>query len=57
MEILPALNKPTVSALTDDAWVDLMVVLGEREARDLIPELRARGAQGIVEFALNKVVE
>jgi ATP phosphoribosyltransferase len=57
VEILPALNKPTVSALTDDAWVDLMVVLGEREARDLIPELRARGAQGIVEFALNKVVE
>jgi len=57
VEILPALNKPTVSALTDDAWVDLMVVLGERQARDLIPELRARGAQGIVEFALNKVVE
>jgi ATP phosphoribosyltransferase len=56
IEILPAMNKPTVSALTDDGWVDLMVIVGERQARDLIPELRRRGAEGIVEFPLNKVV-
>jgi ATP phosphoribosyltransferase len=56
IDILPAMNKPTVSALTDDGWVDLMVIVGERQARDLIPELRRRGAEGIVEFPLNKVV-
>jgi ATP phosphoribosyltransferase len=55
-DILPAMNKPTISALTDDGWVDLMVIVGERQARDLIPELRRRGAEGIVEFPLNKVV-
>jgi len=56
LEVLPSMNKPTVSALTDDGWVDLMVILGERQARDLIPDLRRRGAEGIVEFPLNKVV-
>jgi ATP phosphoribosyltransferase len=56
LEVLPSMNKPTVSALTDDGWVDLMVIVGEREARDLIPDLSHRGAEGIVEFPLNKVV-
>lgn len=56
IDVLPAMNKPTVSALTDDGWVDLMVIVGERQARDLIPDLRRRGAEGIVEFPLNKVV-
>jgi ATP phosphoribosyltransferase len=56
LEILPALNKPTISALTDDAWVDLTVVLGEKQSRELIPELKRLGAQGIVEFPLNKVI-
>lgn len=55
-KILPSMNKPTISALSDDDWVDVMVIVGEREARDLIPELRRRGAEGIVEFPLNKVV-
>lgn len=56
LDVLPALNKPTISALTDDGWVDLMVIVGEKQARDLIPDLRRRGAEGIVEFPLNKVV-
>lgn len=56
LEVLPSMNKPTVSALTDDGWVDLMVIVGERQARDLIPDLSRRGAEGIVEFPLNKVV-
>ena len=57
LAVLPALQKPTIAALTDDEWVDLTVVLEERVARDLIPELKRMGAQGIVEFPLNKVIE
>jgi ATP phosphoribosyltransferase len=54
--VLPALQKPTVSTLTDPDWVDVIVVLDERIARDLIPELKRLGAQGIVELPLNKVI-
>jgi ATP phosphoribosyltransferase len=56
LEVLPAMQKPTISALTDEGWVDLMVILSEKQARDLIPELKRRGATGIVEFPLNKVI-
>ena len=56
LSLLPSLNTPTVSALTDDSWVDIMVVLEEKVARDLIPELKRNGAEGIVEFPLNKVI-
>ncbi|MDH4224656.1 MAG: ATP phosphoribosyltransferase [Deltaproteobacteria bacterium] len=56
LRVLPSLNKPTISALTDPDWVDVTVVLDERVARDLIPELKRLGAQGIVEFPLNKVI-
>jgi len=54
--VLPAGLKPTISALSDENWVDVLVILGERDARDMIPELKARGAEGIVEFPLNKFV-
>jgi ATP phosphoribosyltransferase len=54
--VLPPQQKPTISALTDEAWVDVVVILGEREAREMIPEFKARGAEGIVEFPLNKFV-
>ena len=56
LAILPALMKPTIAALTDDSWVDLTIVLDESKARELIPELKRRGAQGITEFPLNKVI-
>lgn len=56
LAILPALHQPTIAALTDDAWVDVTVILDELQARDLIPELKALGAQGITEFPLNKVI-
>ncbi|MCZ6472107.1 MAG: ATP phosphoribosyltransferase [SAR324 cluster bacterium] len=56
LEILPSLNKPTIAALTDEDWVDVTVVLDELVARDLILELKERGAQGITEFPLNKVI-
>lgn len=56
LEVLPSMNTPTVSQLTDDRWVDVLVILEERVARDLIPELKRHGAEGIVEFPLNKVI-
>jgi ATP phosphoribosyltransferase len=56
LEVLPSMNTPTVSQLTDDRWVDVLVILEERVARDLIPELKRQGAEGIVEFPLNKVI-
>ncbi len=56
LKVLPSLNTPTVSPMTDENWVDVLVILEERVARDLIPELKRGGAQGIVEFPLNKVI-
>jgi len=56
LKVLPSLNTPTVSPMTDENWVDVLVILEERVARDLIPELKRGGAHGIVEFPLNKVI-
>ena len=53
---LPALQKRTVSALSDDKWVAVSTVLEERAVRELIPKLRAAGGRGIVEYPLNKIV-
>jgi len=54
--LLPALHTPTVSPLSDDGWYAVETVLDEPAARKLIPELKRAGAQGIIEFGLNKVV-
>ena len=56
LEVLPAMNTPTISALTDRDWADVLVILDEKQARELIPELKRQGAQAIVEFPLNKVI-
>lgn len=53
---LPALKKPTMSPLSDDGWVAAEIVIEEKVSRDLIPELKRAGAEGIVEYPLNKVV-
>lgn len=53
---LPALRTPTVSPLADGAWVAIEIIIGEKEARALIPKLKRAGAEGIVEYPLNKVV-
>jgi ATP phosphoribosyltransferase len=53
---LPALRRPTLSPLTDDGWVALETILDERVVRDLIPPLKELGAEGIIEYPLNKVV-
>jgi ATP phosphoribosyltransferase len=54
--LLPALRNPTVSPLAGDDWVAVNTILEERTVRDLIPRLKAAGAEGIVEFPLNKIV-
>ncbi len=54
--ILPAMHSPTISHQTDPAWVSLEVMLDEKQARDLIPRLKRRGASGIIEYPLNKVI-
>ncbi len=54
--LLPALQRPTVSPLSDDQWVAVNTIIEERTVRELIPRLKSVGAQGIVEFPLNKIV-
>ena len=54
--LLPALQRPTVSPLSDADWVAVSTVLEERDVRELMPRLRAAGAHGIVEYPLNKIV-
>jgi ATP phosphoribosyltransferase len=56
LALLPALQRPTISALSDSEWVAVNTIIEERTARDLIPRLKAAHAQGIVEYPLNKIV-
>jgi len=53
---LPALKKPTISGLSDTGWYAIETVIDERVVRVLIPELKKAGAQGIIEYPLNKVI-
>jgi ATP phosphoribosyltransferase len=48
---------PTISTLSDEKWVDLIVILKQERVRELIPEFKKFGAAGIVEFPLNKFLE
>jgi ATP phosphoribosyltransferase len=57
LTLLPALQKPTVSSLADEEWVDVISVLDETVVRQIVPRLKAAGARGIVEYPLNKVIE
>jgi ATP phosphoribosyltransferase len=54
--LLPALKKPTISQLSDDDWLAINTVLDESTVRHIIPRLKEAGAQGIVEYPLNKIV-
>ncbi len=54
--LLPSLNAPTVANLYNAAWVSVETVVDSRVVRDLIPELLAAGAEGIIEYPLNKVI-
>jgi ATP phosphoribosyltransferase len=53
---LPALRNPTVSHLSQPGWVAVETIIDERIVRELIPQLKAAGAEGIIEYPLNKVV-
>jgi ATP phosphoribosyltransferase len=56
LALLPALQRPTISSLSDEDWVAVNTIIEERTVRDLIPRLKAAGGQGIVEYPLNKIV-
>jgi ATP phosphoribosyltransferase len=56
LKVLPALKNPTISQLSDGAWVAVNTVLDESMVRNIIPRLKEAGAQGIVEYPLNKIV-
>jgi ATP phosphoribosyltransferase len=56
LALLPALQRPTISALSDEHWVAVNTIIEERTVRELIPKLKAANAQGIVEYPLNKIV-
>lgn len=56
LDLLPSLRKPTVSELTEEGWVAVETVLTEREAREMVPQLKEAGAEGIIEYPLNKVI-
>ena len=57
LSLLPALQKPTISSLSDPDWIDVLAILSEETVRRIIPELKRAGATGIVEFPLNKVID
>ena len=56
LALLPALQRPTISSLSDEEWVAVNTIIDERTVRDLIPKVKAVGGQGIVEYPLNKIV-
>ncbi len=56
ISILPSMNAPTVAPLYQTEWFSVETVISEHEVRDLIPKLIKNGAEGIIEYALNKVI-
>jgi len=56
LAVLPALKNPTISQLSDEEWVAVNTILEETTVRNIIPRLKEAGAQGIVEYPLNKIV-
>jgi ATP phosphoribosyltransferase len=56
LEALPALRNPTISNLSQDGWVAVETIIDEHVVRELIPALKTAGAEGIIEYPLNKVV-
>ncbi len=56
IEILPSLNAPTIAHLYQSEWLSVETVVSKSQVRELIPDLIKRGAEGIIEFTLNKVI-
>jgi len=57
LSLLPALQKPTISALSDENWVDVNTIVDESLVRQILPRLKSAGACGIVEYPLNKIID
>jgi ATP phosphoribosyltransferase len=57
LKILPALQTPTISSLSDPNWADVNTIIDESIVRYIIPQLKQAGARGIVEYPLNKVID
>ncbi len=57
LAILPALQKPTISALSDPEWVDVITIVEESVVRKIVPQLKAMGASGIVESPISKLID
>jgi len=56
LESLPALRRPTIAQLSQPGWVAVETIIDEHVVRELIPQLKSAGAEGIIEYPLNKVV-
>ena len=56
LSLLPALQKPTISQLSDEQWVAVNTIIDESTVRHIIPRLKSVGAQGIVEYPLSKII-
>jgi ATP phosphoribosyltransferase len=56
LQALPALRNPTVAHLAHSDWVAVETIIDERVVREIIPQLKELGAEGIIEYPLNKVV-
>ena len=56
LKVLPSLNSPTIADLQDKDWVDVDTVVDEKIVREIAPKLKDAGAEGIVEYPLNKVI-
>jgi len=56
LNVLPALKRPTISTLSEDGWLAVNTILDESTLRTIIPRLKEAGAQGIVEYPLNKII-
>jgi ATP phosphoribosyltransferase len=57
LKILPALQTPTISSLSDLEWVDVNTIVEENVVRTIVPQLKGAGARGIVEYPLNKIID
>jgi len=57
LDVLPALQTPTVASLSDPDWVDVTAILDEAVVRTIVPKLKAAGARGIVEYGINKIID
>ena len=56
LKLLPAMKRPTISSLSDDGWSAIEVIAQEKMVKRLIPQLKRAGAEGIIEYPLNKVI-